>query len=62
MDDFESIKKICEMLNTKEVKFMVTLNKNEQFMEMFKDFNIELIEKRSIVNYKAIEHEMIITN
>lgn len=65
-NDFEELKIICDKLNKNQVNFMVTLNYNKVFKDLFKNYNIKIINKYSFVssNKKSrnSEKEMVITN
>ena len=65
MKDFKELKNICDKLDKRNVNFMVTLNCTKEFKELFKNYNIKCINKKSTTSNKKggyIEKEMVITN
>lgn len=63
LNDFKEMKDLCDKLNDKEVNFMITLNKNDELIKIFNNYNIKFIEKKSFIStFKKVENEIIITN
>ena len=62
IDDYKTLKGVCDGLNDKKVNFMITLNDNDDLKEIFRGYNIRVFGKYSISSREHIEKEMIITN
>lgn len=64
LQNFKELKTICDYLNKNKVKFMITLNKDKELINLFKNYNIKYFTKKysKISKGNKIEKEMIITN
>ncbi len=63
-EDFEDMFQICEMLDKKNVNWMITVNSDPFLIKLFKGFKIQTITKPNTMNIskKKTDKELIITN
>lgn len=65
-DKQEALKKVCDSLNKKDVKFMLSNSSTEFIKELYSDYNIHIIHAKRAINSVAARRgnvdEVIITN
>jgi len=64
LEDMIDLRQVCDNLNKKKIKFMITFNDNDDIKKIFKKYSIYSFENSSIQsNYGNVkEKEIIIIN
>ena len=64
LEDLLDLRRVCDNLNKKKIKFMITFNDNDDIKKIFKNYSIYSFENGSIQsNYGNVkEKEIVIIN